>query len=71
MIKLTKLSPKQAENLFLDIWWALYPEAYDSIWYKDIEGEQLISDLVEINPKAYKHILDTMGEKSIKEHFSF
>jgi len=47
------------------------PEAYDSIWYKDIEGEQLISDLVEINPKAYKHILDTMGEKSIKEHFSF
>jgi len=71
MIKFTKLSPKQLEHMFLDIWWNLNPESYDSIWYKGIEGEQLISDLVEINPKLYKQVLDIIAEKSIKEHFSY
>jgi len=71
MQKVRKLTPKQTERVFLDIWYEMSPELYEQLWYPDIEGGQLISDLVEVNPKLYREILDEMEERGAQEGFIF
>jgi len=52
------LSPRQEEEMFLDIWYEMSPETYESIWFRGIEGDLLISDMVEAYPELYKKVLD-------------
>ena len=62
------LTNKEVENLFLDIWYGLSPETYDTLWYEGIEGGQLISDCAKVYPKLYRNLLNRLeGEAREKD----
>jgi len=52
------LSPRQEEEMFLDIWYEMSPETYESLWFRGIKGDLLISDMVEVYHELYKKVLD-------------
>jgi len=62
-----KLTHKEEEKLFLDIWYDHLPETYESLWIEGIEGEQLISDCAEVYPKLYKKLLGLLEEEENKK----
>lgn len=68
MPKPKKLTHKEVENLFLDIWYKEIPETYNSLWYEGIEGEQLISDCAEVYPHLYKNLLKRLEEEAKKRN---
>ena len=61
-----KLTHKEVEDLFLDIWYDHLPETYDSLWVEGIEGEQLISDCAEVYPKLYHKLLNMLEDEASK-----
>lgn len=63
MVKLTR---KEEERLFLDIWFEVSEETYNSLWFEGIEGDLLISDCAEVYPRLYLNLLYRMDDK-IKE----
>ena len=64
---LKRLTNKDVENLFLDLWYTHLPETYNTLWYEGIEGEQMISDCAAANPKLYKNLLNKLEERAEKE----
>lgn len=65
-----RLTNKEVENLFLDIWYGLSPETYDTLWYEGIEGEQMISDCAKVYPKLYRNLLNRLEEESQRKGFT-
>ena len=59
-----KLTNKEVENLFLDIWYKHLPETYNTLWYEGIEGEQITSDCAEVYPKLYRKLLSMLEEEA-------
>lgn len=62
-----RLTNKEVENLFLDLWYEHLPETYETIWYEGAEGEQMISDCAEVYPKLYKKLLGMLEEEAQKK----
>lgn len=59
-----RLTNKEVENLFLDIWYGHLPETYETLWYEGVEGEQMISDCAQVYPKLYKKLLNMLEEEA-------
>ena len=59
-----RMTNKEVENLFLDIWYNLSPETYNTLWYDEIEGEQMISDCAQVYPKLYRNLLIRLETES-------
>lgn len=64
-----KLTNKEVEELYLDIWWETSPQTYESLWVDDIEGGQMISDCAAVYPKLYRNLLDTLEERAAKKGY--
>lgn len=59
-----RLTHKEVENLFLDVWYKHLPETYMTLYYEGIEGELLISDCAQVYPKLYRKLLDMLEEEA-------
>lgn len=60
----TRLTVKETDELFMDVWYKTFPDSYDYLWCEDIDSERLISDLVDFYPDQYKKLLDLMEEEA-------
>lgn len=61
-----RLSRREEQDLFIEIWQDTSPETYEALWYPGITMDVIINDLVEVNPKLYRRLLNLL-EKEIHE----
>ena len=64
------LTDKEVENLFLDLWWKLAPETYETLHVEGIAGDLLISDCAEVFPKLYRNLLKMLEEEAYKKGYA-
>ena len=69
-----KLTSKEVEDLFLDIWYKLTPEVFDGVFdsynHKPL-GEEMINDCAILYPILYKKVMDMIDDQANKEGFSY
>lgn len=64
-----KLTNKEVETLFLDLWWELSPPTYESFYVDDIQGDLMISNCAAVYPKLYRKLLFKLEEEAARKGF--